>query len=433
MGILGSSVPSSPTVCCEPPGTPDTGPATWNAGQTRPTRFYSRNRENTLLPRLLLLLCTLLLPLSSGADVVKPALVEISVFADGHYEVELRASIEALLTGINARYKNTQDAPNAAEYDALRKLPPEELMRAFEPFRPRLLERVAIRFDGKRSMPRIRQVTIPERGYTKIPRISVILLEGEVPKSAHTLTWYYPAAFGDNAVRVRQVNRQTQEYHWSDWQWIRDDSVSRAFSITEVANRRGWTDIVREYVIAGYNHILPRGMDHILFILGLYLFSARIRPLLWQVTMFTLAHTLTLGLAIYGWLTLPAAIVQPLIALSIVYVGAENLWHHRLARSRLALVFGFGLLHGIGFAGMLSEFGMPREAFATALVSFNIGVELGQISIILGAWLLTGLWFGRRPWYRALVVMPLSLLISGVALYWFWDRLEWESIRALLV
>ena len=233
-------------------------------------------------------------------------------------------------------------------------------------------------------------------------------------------------------MRVRQINRQTQEYHWSDWQWIRDDSVSQAFSITEVANHRGWTDIVREYVIAGYNHILPRGMDHILFILGLYLFSARIRPLLWQVTMFTLAHTLTLGLAIYGWLTLPAAIVQPLIALSIVYVGIENLWQRRLAHSRLALVFGFGLLHGIGFAGMLSEFGMPRDAFSTALVSFNIGVELGQISIILGAWLLTGLWFCRHSWYQTLVTMPLSLLISVVALYWFWDRLEWESILALL-
>ncbi len=411
------------------------GSHTWNSVQTHSSPFYSRNQENPSVParpRLVLsFLLYCLLP-AALADVVKPALVEISVFADGHYEVELRASIEALLTGINARYKNTQDAPNAAEYDALRKLPPEELMRAFASFRPRLLEKIALRFDGQRSTPRIREVTIPERGYTKIPRISVILLEGEVPKSARSLTWYYPAAFGDNAVRVRQVDRQTQRFHWSDWQWIRDDSESRPFSITEIANRRGWTDIVREYVIAGYNHILPRGMDHILFILGLYLFSARIRPLLWQVTMFTLAHTLTLGLAIYGWLTLPAAIVQPLIALSIVYVGVENLWHRRLARSRLALVFGFGLLHGIGFAGMLSEFGMPRDAFATALVSFNIGVELGQISIILGAWALTGLWFGRRPWYRALVVTPLSLLISGVALYWFWDRLEWASIRALL-
>ncbi|HHI77136.1 MAG TPA: HupE/UreJ family protein [Gammaproteobacteria bacterium] len=382
--------------------------------------------------RLYLFLGLLLLAAPLAADVVKPALVEISVFSDGRVEVELRASIEALLTGINGRYKNTQDAPNADEYDALRKLPPEELMKAFAPFRPRLLDGVRLAFDGRPAALRITRVTIPPRGYTKIPRISVILLEGEVPKDARSLTWYYPARFGDQAVRVRQVDLEAQRYHWSDWQWIRDDSVSRPFSITEVANPRSFADVVKEYVEAGFRHILPRGLDHILFIVGLYLFSTRLRPLLWQVTMFTVAHTITLGLAVYGLLTLPEPLVQPLIALSIAYVGVENVWHRRLQKSRLALVFGFGLLHGIGFAGMLQEFGMPKNAFATALVSFNVGVELGQLAIILGTWLLVGLWFGRRPWYRSLVVVPLSLLISAVALYWFWDRLEWQALRALV-
>ncbi len=372
------------------------------------------------------------LPGVSLSDVVKPALVEISVYADGHYEIELRASIEALLTGINARYKNTQEAPNAEEYDDLRGLPPAALRKAFVPFEPTLLRLTALRFDGQQVMPRITEVKIPPRGYTKIPRISVIRLVGTYPEGAKSLSWYYPARFGDHAVRVRQVDRQTQEYHWSDWQWIRDDSVSRPFSITEVANRRGLAEVVKEYIEAGFNHILPRGLDHILFILGLYLFAARIRPLLWQVTMFTLAHTITLGLAVYGWLQLPEAVVQPLIALSIAYVGVENIWHRRLQKSRLALVFGFGLLHGIGFASMLEEFGMPKDAFATALVSFNVGVELGQLAIIAVAWALTGLWFGRREWYRDLVVVPLSLLISVVALYWFWDRLEWDALRAVV-
>ena len=381
--------------------------------------------------------CLCLIPLlltlhAAHADVVKPALVEISVFADGHYVVELRASIEALLTGINARYKNTREAPNAEEYDFLRRMPPDELARHFEPFKATLLEEIVLRFDGKRVMPAISRVTIPPRGYTKVPRISVILLKGTVPPGARELTWYYPARFGDNAVRVRQVDRKAQKYHWSEWQWIRDDSPSRAFSITEIASHRNRLEIVREYVEAGFKHILPRGMDHILFIVGLYLFAARIRPLLWQVTMFTLAHTITLGLAVYGWLTLPSAVVQPLIALSIAYVGIENIWHRRLEKSRLALVFGFGLLHGIGFAGMLKEFGMPEDAFATALVSFNLGVELGQITIIAGAWALTGLWFGRREWYRPLVVVPFSLLISVIALYWFWDRLEWSALRSLV-
>ncbi len=370
----------------------------------------------------------LLAPGPLPADVVKPALVEISVFSDGRYSVELRASIEALLTGINARYKNTTEAPTADEYDRLREMLPEDLAREFESFKIEIIREVGIRFDGQKVTPRIGRVDIPERGYTKVPRISVIQLEGEVPYGARTLSWYYPERFGDNAVRVRQVDQAAEKYHWSSWQWIRDNSVSEPFSLTEVAIPRTQAMVIQDYVIAGFEHILPVGMDHILFIIGLYLFSARIRPLLWQVTMFTLAHTITLGLAMYGLVQLSASIVEPLIALSIVYVGIENIWHRRLAGSRLVLVFLFGLLHGIGFAGMLTDFGMPKDAFATALISFNIGVEFGQLAIILGAWLLVGLWFGRKPWYRSVIVIPGSAIISLIALYWFWERLQWPLV-----
>jgi hypothetical protein len=127
----------------------------------------------------------------------------------------------------------------------------------------------------------------------------------------------------------------------------------------------------------------------------------------------------------YGLVQLPANIVEPLIALSIAYVGLENIWHKKLVNSRLVLVFAFGLLHGLGFASVLTEFGMPQDDFATALISFNIGVEFGQLAVILGAWLVTGLWFRSKPWYRQAIVVPASLAISMIALYWFWDRLEW--------
>jgi hydrogenase/urease accessory protein HupE len=381
----------------------------------------------SLKPRILLFFL-IFLPTSLLADVVKPALVEISVFREGHFQVELRASIEALLTGINGQYKNTTEAPTAEEYDQLRELPPEELAIAFEPFKARLTEQIQLLFDGTPARLRIGEVDIPERGYTKVPRISVIMLEGEVPTGARSVTWYYPAAFGDNAVRVRQVHTAEEQYHWSGWQWIRDDAASEPFSLTEVATKRSVWQVTGDYVMAGFGHILPMGMDHILFILGLYLFSAKIRPLLWQVTMFTLAHTLTLALAMYGWVQLPANIVEPLIALSIAYVGIENIWHKRLVNSRLVLVFAFGLLHGLGFASLLTEFGMPKEDFAIALISFNIGVEFGQLAVIAGAWLLAGLWFGSKSWYRQAVVIPASLAIGVVGLYWFWDRLEWPLV-----
>jgi hypothetical protein len=148
------------------------------------------------------------------------------------------------------------------------------------------------------------------------------------------------------------------------------------------------------------------------------------RPLLWQVTMFTLAHTITLGLAMNNIVELPENVVQPLIALSIAYVGVENVFAKVLHKSRLVLVFLFGLLHGLGFAGVLSDFGMPQDDFATALISFNVGVELGQIAVISLAFILFGFWFKDQQIYRKIVVVPGSVFISVIGLYWFFERLE---------
>ena len=140
--------------------------------------------------------------------------------------------------------------------------------------------------------------------------------------------------------------------------------------------------------------------------------------------MFTMAHTITLGLAMAGTIRLPANIVEPLIALSIAYIGIENIRAKRLRGSRLVLVFAFGLLHGLGFAEALRQFGMPAEAFLTALVSFNIGVELGQLAVIAVAFAAVGVWGRGRPWYRAWVVLPGSAAIALAGLYWTYTRIE---------
>jgi len=374
--------------------------------------------------RLALALMLFWLAPAAPADIVKPALIEISVFTDGRFRAEIRASIEALLTGINARYTNTTQAPTSEEYDRLRALEAAQLHEAFGPFRQKMLDAIDLRFDGNRAAAEITEVKIPVPGYTKVPRISVIVLEGDIPKDTRELTWYYPAAFGDNAVRVRQVDPHNDRWHWSAWQWIREDKTSQPFSLDEVFRSPGFFEVVREYTAAGFDHIIPDGLDHILFVLGLFLFSARLRPLLWQVTMFTVAHSITLALAMTGLIELPARVVEPLIALSIAYVGVENIWHRELHNSRLLLVFGFGLLHGLGFASMLSDFGMPPNAFFTALISFNVGVEGGQLTVIGLAFLAVGLLFRRRVYYRAMITIPGSLVISAVGLYWTWQRLS---------
>ena len=374
--------------------------------------------------RLLPLLFLLWIAPTAFADIVKPALVEISVYTEGHYRIEIRASVEALLTGINGQYQDTRQAPTAQEYDRLRELEAPMLAEAFEPFQERMLDLIELRLDGEINRPRVAKVDIPVPGYTKVPRISVITLEGDIPTATRSLTWYYPTAFGDNAVRVRQVDEDNEQWHWSAWQWIRDDRTSDPFSLTEVFRTPGFLDVVTEYTAAGFDHIIPLGTDHILFVLGLFLFSTRMRPLLWQITMFTVAHSITLALAMTGVIELPARVVEPLIALSIAYVGVENIWHRRLHKSRLVLVFVFGLLHGLGFASMLAEFGMPDNAFFTALVSFNVGVEIGQLTVVAIAFLTIGLWFGNKPYYRNMIVIPGSLMITLVGLYWTWQRLS---------
>ncbi len=378
-----------------------------------------------LLDKFTLLFLLMVFPVISFADLVKPALIEITVNKQGKVDIEIRASIEALLTGINGRYKNTKDAPNAAEYDHLRHMGSEQLLPEFKKFETKLLSKIYLIDDKQHKIPlSIVNVKIPERGYTKVPRISIISLQGKVDLSAQSVQWYYPLSFGDHAVRLRQVDLEKQKFHWSEWQWIRSDKPSEAMSLTEIVARKPLYKTIANYIELGYKHILPKGMDHILFIVGLFLFANALRPLLWQITMFTIAHTITLGLAMNGLFDLPARIVQPLIALSIVYVGIENVFNKGLKKSRLVLVFAFGLLHGLGFANMLADFGMPENAFATALISFNVGVELGQLSILLGAFLLIGLWFGKRQWYKTLVINPASIVIALIAFYWFIDRLE---------
>ncbi len=176
------------------------------------------------------------------------------------------------------------------------------------------------------------------------------------------------------------------------------------------------------YLNLGYKHILPLGLDHILFVLSLFLFSADLKKVLWQSLAFTVAHSVTLGLAVYDVITISPNIVEPLIALSIMYVALENIFAKKLKASRIGIIFLFGLIHGLGFASVLNSLGLPKDAFLSSLIMFNVGVELGQVIVILAAFLLFGLWFGKKPYYRKYIVTPLSLLIAAIALYWVIER-----------
>ena len=177
-----------------------------------------------------------------------------------------------------------------------------------------------------------------------------------------------------------------------------------------------------KYLKSGVVHIIPRGLDHILFVLGLFLSTIVFSKLIWQVTTFTLAHTITLGLASVGWISVSASVVEPLIALSIAYIAYENVKQEEPGRSRLPVIFVFGLLHGLGFAYVLGDFGLSDDALMTSLLSFNIGVELGQLTVLLLAFL-AFYHLSKKPSYRIFVQLPASVVIGGFGLFWLIERI----------
>lgn len=183
------------------------------------------------------------------------------------------------------------------------------------------------------------------------------------------------------------------------------------------------TDAAILYLKLGYQHILPLGLDHILFVLSLFLLSPKLASIIWQSTAFTVAHSVTLGLAMYHVVNPPSQIIEPLISLSIVFVALQNIFSPKLKASRLGIVFLFGLVHGLGFASSLGQMGLPQTAYLASLISFNVGVELGQITVILLAFFAVGKWFGEKPFYRKRVVIPVSVLIVAVATYWTIERI----------
>lgn len=183
------------------------------------------------------------------------------------------------------------------------------------------------------------------------------------------------------------------------------------------AGYAGWWSTFRDFFVQGFVHVLPLGLDHIFFVLGLFLLQRHWKPLLHQVTAFTVAHTITLGLATFGAVTVPGKVVEPVIAASIVFVALENIFRPRYSIWRIAVVFAFGLIHGLGFAGALKELELPTSALLVGLLGFNGGVEAGQLAVIALAFAAT-FWLRDPLLYRRFVVIPGSIAIALAGAWW---------------
>jgi hydrogenase/urease accessory protein HupE len=284
----------------------------------------------------------------------------------------------------------------------------EKLSGSFEEARFR--QRVNIAFDGAEVRPDI--------AYSASNGTATIRLTGPIPPSAGRFAWTYGWTFASYAMTIRTGGSGPVAT-----QWLEGGQTSAPFDLRALDPPAGRIATAWRYLRLGFTHILPGGLDHVLFVLGIYLLSGRTRNVLWQVSAFTAAHSITLGLSLYGVVAVSPNVVEPLIALSIAYVAIENVFLSELKSWRVALVFAFGLLHGMGFAGALKELGLPRSEYLTALLTFNAGVEAGQLTVIATAFLLVGWRFAHRTWYRGAIVIPASVAIAGTAVYWAIQRL----------
>ncbi len=355
-------------------------------------------------------LSTLLAITPAFAHEVRPAIADVEV-GQNAVKIELQLTTEALLSGADLSVDTDEISEEAtATYDSLRALDDAEIKERmtnhWETFQNSITATA-----GNDIVLSLDEVTVVPEPEFELPRDTILRLSAVLPAGDE------PVVFGWDRVNGPLIVRQNDGDETPYAVYLRNGDMSAPMPRTgaaEVSALRAFYD----YMIIGYEHILPKGLDHILFVLGLFFFALQRRALLLQVTAFTLAHTVTLALGILGWIAAPAHIVEPLIAASIVYIAIENIRGGAISPMRIAVVFAFGLLHGLGFALVLGEIGLTPARFISNLIAFNIGVELGQISVLIFAYAAVGYWFGDKPWYRARIAIPASIFIGLVGAYW---------------
>lgn len=383
-------------------------------GPLRSTRS-TRSARRITLGVLLCLAGTL--PPWAVAHEIRPAIATVTLTSDNRYHVNIVANMEAVLAGISPVHADTKDAPNARDYDRLRALAPEPLAARIREFAPSYLAGVGVEIDGRPVTPSLHSVVVPPQPDLSLARFTSVSVDGDIPVGAREIRVRYAATYGSVVVRFQGTDGDVVA------SWLKDGAWSEPYPLKIGVKLKSGIQVALEYTRLGFTHIMPLGLDHILFVLGLFLLSTHWRPLLLQVTAFTVAHSITLALTIYGVFSLPSTVVEPLIAASIAYVAVENVLTTELKPWRIFVVFGFGLLHGMGFAGVLREIGLPRPDFLLALVTFNLGVEFGQLAVLTLAFLLVGFWATHQSWYRARVAVPASMAIALTGFYWTVERL----------
>ena len=253
-----------------------------------------------------------------------------------------------------------------------------------------------------------------------------------LPKAVNALTFRFPEVLGDVLVTVDRPNvepvgfplRPGEQSPSIELSSLQPGGPGASDAKTQTVSQSSLSvgAVAKRYVALGFTHIITKGSDHALFVLGLFLLSPRIKALLWQISAFTVAHTITLTLTTLHIVKIPSIVIEPTIAGSIAFIAIENVFTTKVQFWRPVVAFIFGLVHGMGFASALSEVGLPTGQLAAGLAAFSVGVECGHLTVLGAAFLLLG-WWRAKPWYRNRMAIPISIVIAMIALIWMVQRL----------
>ena len=276
---------------------------------------------------------------------------------------------------------------------------------------PQIIDRVVLFVDGHEVRPTAVDympppATVPDGEFA----LASYTLHGRMPESAQTLRWYYGLVADAYPLTLELADGS------STTEVVLGDAWSTPLLLNGPGARPSLRERLGRYLALGYTHILPAGLDHVLFVIGLCLLGTRIRLVLAQTGVFTIAHTCAMAFALYGLVSLPTRSVEPLIGLMIVFIGTENVLSQTVSGWRTALVGVCGLVHGVGMAAALKNLHVPGADRLVALLGVNVGVEAGQLAVVAGVALVV-IWWRYRPWYRSRVVVPASLAIAAAGLY----------------
>ena len=352
---------------------------------------------------------------------IKPSIADFT-YDENYLNIKIRLNAELILSNIDAsKISNTNSSSLSDIYDKLRILDKIELEELFKSSWQEISTNIDIKINNETKKINLINIEVKDIKNFEISRDTHIYLQVLLNNNSEYFTFSWIKKYGPIILRENSNHKLEDELFT---EYLQSGIESDQFSFNEKNFKNRLNSFIKFFVL-GVQHIIPKGLDHILFIFGLFLFSSSLKKLITQITIFTIAHSITLIFVSLSLMKINPQIVEPIIALSIVYVGIENIFKNYVKEYlRYVVILFFGLLHGLGFALVLSDIGYRSTDLFINLISFNIGIEVAQISIVLVLYLLVASNFAKNKNYRMFFQVPSSILISSIGLYWFFERIN---------